>query len=230
LRGVIWYQGEANTWRAYAYRTLFPLLIQTWRARWGQGDFAFYWVQLANYRQPLKDPAATSWAELREAQNATLALSNTAQALAIDLADADKPDDIHPKNKLEVGRRLALLARKNLFGENTLVASGPTYHSHEIQGGAMVISFDPNDEGGLTTKNGGRDVTGFAMAGADRKWRWATATLDTSGTVTVSAPMVPEPVAVRYGFEDNPAINLYNRSGLPAAPFRTDDWGWLTQQ
>ena len=230
LRGVIWYQGEANVWRSYAYRTIFPQMIQTWRERWGQGDFPFYWVQLANYKQPLKEPAATRWAELREAQTATLALTNTAQALAIDLADADNPDNIHPKNKQEVGRRLALLARKNLYGEAGLVASGPTYRSQEIQGGRIVLTFEPNDDGGLVTKDGGSAVTGFAIAGADRKWAWATATLDASGKVTVSAPTVPAPVAVRYGFEDNPAINLYNRSGLPAGPFRTDDWGWFDKK
>ncbi len=230
LRGVIWYQGEANVWRSYAYRTIFPQMIQTWRERWGQGDFPFYWVQLANYKQPLKEPAATRWAELREAQTATLALTNTAQALAIDLADADNPDNIHPKNKQEVGRRLALLARKNLYGEAGLVASGPTYRSQEIQGGTIVLTFEPNDEGGLVTKDGGSAVTGFAIAGADRKWAWATASLDASGKVTVSAPTVPAPVAVRYGFEDNPAINLYYRSGLPATPFRTDDWGWIDKK
>ena len=229
LRGAIWYQGEANVWRAQAYHTLFPLMIRTWRERWGQGDFAFYWVQLANYRQPLKEPAATRWAELREAQTATLAVTNTAQALAIDLADAGNPDNIHPGNKQEVGRRLALLARKNLYGEPALVASGPTYRSLEIRGSNVVIQFDPHDEGGLVTKDGGSAVTGFALAGADQKWVWATAALDAPGAVTVSAPAVPAPVAVRYGFEDNPPINLYNRSGLPATPFRSDQWGVLTR-
>lgn len=229
VRGAIWYQGEANVWRAQAYQTLFPTMIRTWRERWGQGDFAFYWVQLANYKQPLKEPSATLWAELRQAQTATLAMPNTAQALAIDLADADQPNNIHPANKQEVGRRLALLARKNLYGEADLVAQGPTCRGHEILGNKVILHFDAHDEGGLMTRDGGTAVTGFAVAGADKKWFWATAELDAAGSITVSAPQVLAPVAVRYAFEDNPPVNLYNRAGLPATPFRTDDWGWLSQ-
>lgn len=222
LRGVIWYQGEANVWRAPAYRTVFPLLIKTWRERWGQGDFPFFWVQLANYRDPQPEPTSTLWAELRESQTATLALPNTGQALAIDLANADKPSDIHPANKLDVGRRLALLARKQVYGETGLVASGPSLRSFEIRGSVVEVVFDANDPAGLMTKDGGSVVTGFAVAGEDKKWARATGTLGSDGIVRVECPSVSRPVAVRYGFEDNPPVNLYNRSGLPAVPFRSD--------
>lgn len=226
LRGMIWYQGEANEGRAYAYRKLFPLMIETWRERWGQGNIPFYWVQLANYQLPLKEPAATRWAELRQAQTETLALTNTAQALSIDLADKENPQNIHPKNKQEVGRRLALLARKNIYGEPDLVAEGPVYQSHEVRDGKIIIRFNAHDEAGLTVH--GDRLTGFAIAGSDKKWVWADAVLNPDGTVSVSSGKVPAPVAVRYGFETNPPINLYNQSGLPATPFRTDDWGWIT--
>jgi sialate O-acetylesterase len=227
LRGVIWYQGEANAGRAYAYRTLFPLMIRTWRDQWGQGNFPFYWVQLANYQLPLEEPAATPWAELREAQTETLSVTNTAQAVAIDLADPDNPRDIHPRNKQVVGRRLALLARKNIYGETDLVAQGPEYKSHEIIGDKIIIHFDVHDEAGLTVR--GDQPTGFAIAGADRKWVWAEAQLNPDGTVSVWSKQVPSPIAVRYGFETNPPINLHTDSDLPATPFRTDDWGWITR-
>ncbi len=228
LRGAIWYQGEANAGRAHAYRALFPAMIQTWRDAWGQGDFPFYWVQLANYQLPLKEPAATPWAELRQAQTETLSLTNTAQALAIDLADPDNPKDIHPHNKQEVGRRLALLARKNIYGETDLVAEGPVYQSHQITDGKIIIHFDANDAAGMIVK--GEHLTGFAIAGADKRWVWAEARLNSDGTVTVWSARVPAPVAVRYAFETNPPVNLYNRAGLPARPFRTDDWGWITAE
>lgn len=228
LRGAIWYQGEANAGRAYAYRALFPAMIQSWREAWGQDDFPFYWVQLANYQLPLKKPAATPWAELRQAQTETLSLANTAQALAIDLADPDNPKDIHPHNKQEVGRRLALLARKKIYGESDLVAEGPTYLSHEVRGGKIIIQFDANDEAGMVVK--GDRLVGFSIAGEDKKWVWAEAELNSDGTVTVWSDQVSNPVAVRYAFETNPQANLYNRAGLPAAPFRTDDWGWITAE
>ena len=228
LRGAIWYQGEANAGKAHAYRSLFSTMIQTWRDTWGQGDFPFYWVQLANYQLPLKEPAATFWAELRQAQTETLSLTNTAQALAIDLADPDNPKNIHPHNKQEVGRRLALLARKNIYGESDLVAEGPVYQSHEIRKGKIIVHFDANDEAGMIVQ--GERLTGFAIAGADQKWVWAEAELNTDGTVTVWSDEVAAPVAVRYAFETNPLANLYNQSGLPTTPFRTDGWGWITEE
>lgn len=226
LRGAIWYQGEANAGKAYAYRSLFPTMIQTWRDTWGQGDFPFYWVQLANYQLPLKEPAATFWAELRQAQTETLSLTNTAQTVAIDLADSDNPKNIHPHNKQEVGRRLALLARKNIYGESDLVAEGPVYLSHEIKNEKIIVHFDANDDAGMIVK--GDRLAGFAIAGADQKWVWAEAELNADDTVTVWSDQVSEPMALRYAFETNPQANLYNQSGLPATPFRTDDWGWIT--
>lgn len=228
LRGAIWYQGEANAGKAYAYRSLFPAMIQAWRDAWGQDDFPFYWVQLANYQLPLKEPAATFWAELRQAQTETLSLTHTAQALAIDLADPDNPKDIHPHNKQEVGRRLALLARKNIYGETDLVAEGPVVLSHHVKDGKVVVHFNTNDAAGMIVK--GDHLTGFAIAGADQEWVWADAELNPDGTVTVWSDQIAAPVAVRYAFETNPSANLYNRAGLPATPFRTDDWGWITAE
>jgi sialate O-acetylesterase len=222
IRGAIWYQGESNAGRAYQYRTLFPLLIKDWRARWGQGDFPFLFVQLANYQPAAKEPVEDSWAELREAQKMALALPNTGMAVTIDIGDAN---DIHPGNKQEVGVRLALSARHLVHGEN-VVYSGPAYKSMEIEGNRIRLFFN-HAQDGLMSTDGGK-LRGFAIAGADRKFVWAAAMID-GKTVVVSSPQVAKPVAVRYAWAINPVCNLYNRSGLPASPFRTDAWPEITR-
>ncbi|QXD15447.1 beta galactosidase jelly roll domain-containing protein [Rhodocaloribacter litoris] len=223
IRGVIWYQGESNAntlEEAYAYRELFPTMIRSWREAWGLGDFPFLWVQLANFMaEDETPPSQSAWALLRESQHAALALPNTAQAVIIDLGEAD---DIHPRNKQDVGRRLALAARRVAYGED-VVASGPVYRSHSVEGRRVFVSFD-HAGGGLVTREGGRVVRGFAVAGADRRFVWAEARIE-GDRVVVWSDRVPAPVAVRYAWANNPArANLYNREGLPAAPFRTDTW------
>ncbi|MDR1879728.1 MAG: sialate O-acetylesterase [Tannerellaceae bacterium] len=220
IKGAIWYQGEANAGRAYQYRELFPLMITDWRKQWGY-DFPFYFVQLANYMKPVAEPAESAWAELREAQQKTLHLSNTGMAVTIDIGDAD---DIHPKNKQDVGRRLALAARANTYGEK-IDYSGPAYESYTIEGNRIRLFFK-HTNGGLQAK-GGEPLKGFAIAGVDHTFHWADAVID-GNTVVVSSPEVSFPVAVRYAWADNPACNLSNGTQLPASPFRTDDWQGVT--
>ena len=221
IRGAIWYQGESNAGRAYQYRNLFPTMIQSWRADWQQGDFPFYFVQLANFMATKPQPADSAWAELREAQSMTLKVANTGQAVIIDVGDAV---DIHPKNKQDVGKRLALWALAKDYGKN-VVYSGPTYKSMETSGNQIVLHFD-NIGGGLVAK-GGEALKGFAIAGADKKFVWADARI-VGDTVVVSSPEVQAPVAVRYAWADNPICNLYNKADLPASPMRTDDWPGTT--
>ncbi|MDZ7370753.1 MAG: sialate O-acetylesterase, partial [candidate division KSB1 bacterium] len=221
LRGAIWYQGESNASRAYQYRTLFPTLINCWRQKWGQGDFPFLFVQLANFKPTAPEPGDSDWAELREAQLMTLSLPNTGMAVAIDIGDAF---DIHPKNKQEVGRRLALNALAKAYGRD-IVYSGPIYKSMSFEGNKIRLKFD-HVGSGLVAK--GPKLTGFAIAGTDKKFVWAEAEIE-GETVLVWSPQVPDPAAVRYGWADNPNCNLYNREGLPASPFRTDDWPGITQ-
>jgi sialate O-acetylesterase len=216
VRGAIWYQGEANTSRAYQYRTLFPAMIRAWRDAWSDPDLAFLFVQLASFMQPAPLPGESEWAELREAQASALALPRTGMAAAIDIGEAA---DIHPKNKTDVGLRLALLARSGVYGES-VVASGPTLADSAIDGRAIRVAL--RNAAGLTTRDG-TAPRAFAIAGRDRKWRVATATID-GEAVLVSSPEVSAPVAVRYGWADNPPVNLVNGAGLPAVPFRTDDW------
>ncbi len=215
LRGAIWYQGESNAGNAYEYRTLFPAMIQGWRKAWGQGDFPFLFVQLANYMAVKPEPGESCWAELREAQMLTLNYLNTGMAVAIDIGDAQ---DIHPKNKQDVGKRLALWALAKTYGQKNLVFSGPLYKSMNMEGNKIRIRFEFAD-GGLTAK--GNKPTGFAIAGKDKKFVWAEAKID-GDTVVVWSDKVPEPAAVRYAWADNPICNLYNQAGLPASPFRTD--------
>ncbi|QRX62623.1 9-O-acetylesterase [Dysgonomonadaceae bacterium zrk40] len=222
IRGAIWYQGESNAGRAYQYRTLFPLMIRDWRTKWGF-EFPFYFVQLANYMQRKDEPAASGWAELREAQLQTLHLHNTGMAVTIDIGDAK---DIHPKNKQDVGKRLALLARHHTYGED-LVAEGPRYNSYRIGKDCIRISFKPSTSG-LTVKGEG-NLKGFTIAGPDRIFHWAEAYIE-GDEVVVRSAKVPFPVAVRYGWADNPECNLVNEAGLPASPFRTDDWPGTTIQ
>ncbi|NIA28282.1 MAG: 9-O-acetylesterase [Actinobacteria bacterium] len=229
IRGAIWYQGEANTDRAYQYRTLFKTLIRDWRSHWGEGDFPFLFVQLANFMKRKPMPSDDAWAELREAQLMALSLPNTGMAVTIDIGDAK---DIHPKNKQQVGRRLALNARHFVYGED-VVPSGPIYKSMIIDSGRIHLSFDYVD-GGLVIKSPGvLAIPGFdfafAIAGADRKFRWARAKI-AGKTVVVWHPDIKNPVAVRYAWASNPVATLYNKADLPAAPFRTDDWPGITME
>jgi sialate O-acetylesterase len=224
ITGAIWYQGEANAGRAYQYRRIFPQLITDWRTHWGQGDFPFLFVQLANFMQPKDPPAESTWAELREAQTMTLSLPNTGMATIIDIGEAD---DIHPRNKQDVGKRLALAAHKVAYGKD-LVFTGPTFESMSVDGNKVSIKFE-NTGSGLHVKDPYGYVKGFTVAGKDKKFYWAKASKLDDKTVVIYAEQVSSPVAVRYGWADNPHdLNLYNKEGLPANPFRTDDWQGIT--
>ncbi|MGV3503423.1 MAG: sialate O-acetylesterase [Adhaeribacter sp.] len=214
IRGAIWYQGESNAARAAQYRELFPRMIRDWRQHWNQGDFPFYFVQLANYQARKEQPSESDWAELREAQAMTLALPQTGMAVAIDLGEAG---NIHPKNKQDVGTRLALIARARTYGEK-IPYSGPVFKSYVIEKDKVRLSFNHTD-GGLQTK-GDATLQGFALAGSDQKFYWAQARI-AGKEVVVWCSQVPKPLAVRYAWADNPAANLYNGAGLPAVPFRT---------
>lgn len=214
IKGAIWYQGESNAGRPKQYRTLLPTMVKDWRARFGVGDFPFYIVQLANYTPVLPQPSESQWAELREAQSLTAqTVPHSGLAVAIDIGEAG---DIHPKNKQEVGRRLALNALAKDYGQK-VEYSGPAYRAMQIKGNEIRLTFDHAD--GLAAK--GDKLQGFAIAGVDKKWVWADARIE-GKTVIVSSPAVPAPVAVRYAWATNPVANLYNRAGLPASPFRTD--------
>jgi sialate O-acetylesterase len=217
IEGAVWYQGESNAGRAYQYRTLFPAMIEDWRKAWGNGNFSFYFVQLANFTDAKPEPGPSDWAELREAQTMTLKLKKTGMALAIDIGEAK---DIHPKNKQEVGRRLALNALAKDYGKD-VDYSGPMYKSMSVKGGEVIIKFTGTDDG-LVAK-GGEPLKGFAIAGADKKFVWADAKIK-GNTVVVSSSQVAKPVAARYAWAHNPVCNLYNGAGLPASPFRTDTW------
>jgi sialate O-acetylesterase len=224
IRGAIWYQGESNAGRAYEYRSLFPAMIEDWRRNWDQGDFPFLFVQLANFSARDEMPTNSAWAELREAQGMTLSLANTAMATAIDVGEAD---NIHPQNKQEVGRRLALSALATVYGQN-IVHSGPVYSSMDVRENAVRIRFS-HIGSGLTVKGGGDSLAGFAVAGADRKFVWADAGIE-GDEVVVRSSEVTNPEAVRYGWANNPECSLYNAEGLPALPFRTDDWPGITEK
>jgi sialate O-acetylesterase len=223
IRGAIWYQGESNAGRAYQYRELFPLMISSWRKEWGQGDFPFYWVQLADYMQEQAEPQESSWAELREAQTMTMSrLKHTGEAVIIDIGEGK---DIHPKNKVDVGRRLARLALDNDYGFE-LASRSPLYKSMEKSAGKIILTFEHIDNGWRPF-----DVaapTGFAIAGADKKFVWAEGKIIEGNRLEISSPQVTEPVAVRYAWGDNPVCNMFDGAGLPLTPFRTDDWPGVT--
>ena len=221
IRGAIWYQGESNVARAYQYRELFPAMIRDWRARWAQGDFPFYFVQLANFLPVNPEPGESEWAELREAQSMTLREPNTGMAVAIDIGEAR---DIHPRNKSDVGHRLALNALAHTYKQK-IEYSGPRYASMKIEAVKIRVRFT-NTTGGLTTKNG-EPLKGFAVAGADGKFAWADAKIE-GDTIVVASERVTKPAAVRYAWANNPVCNLYNGAGLPASPFRTDDRRGIT--
>ena len=219
IRGAIWYQGESNEARAQQYGILLPTMIRAWRERWGQGDFPFGIIQLPNYRAPKNEPADEAWSHLREAQRRTaLSVPNAGLIVTIDLGEAN---DIHPRNKLDVGRRMARWALSDVYGRK-LTRSGPTFRRAKVEGSKMVLTFD--DVGtGLRIRDGDK-LEEFAVAGADRKWHWAEAKIVGKDRVEVWSSAVPQPVAVRYAFNNNPRRpNLTNETNIPAAPFRTDD-------
>lgn len=217
IKGVIWYQGENNAGKAIKYQSLFPTMINDWRKAWNQGDFPFLFVQLANYMAPSDVPGPSSWAELREAQAMTLSVPHTGMATIIDIGEAN---DIHPRNKYDVGYRLFLAARKTAYGE-TLVCSGPTYKAMQVEGNKATIEFE-NIGGGLIAKDKYGYVKGFVIAGDDKVFHWAKAHIE-NNRVVVYSEKVDKPVAVRYGWANNPDdVNLYNKEMLPAVPFRTD--------
>lgn len=221
IKGAIWYQGESNAGRAYQYRTLFPAMIQDWRSKFSSGTFPFYFVQLANFMQRKEQPGNSAWAELREAQLQATKLPNTGMATIIDIGDAA---DIHPKNKQEVGRRLALIAlAKDYHLKNEY--AGPLFVSQKKLGNKMVLTFS-HANGMKATR--GTILKSFEIAGADKKFYWADASIN-GNTISVSSSSVPNPVAVRYAWADNPEANLINAAGLPASPFRTDDWDGVTK-
>jgi sialate O-acetylesterase len=223
IRGAIWYQGESNAGRAYQYRHLFPLMITTWREAWKQGDFAFYWVQLADFRDEVDGPGDSSWAELREAQTMSLALPNTGQAVIVDLGEGR---DIHPRNKQDVAKRLARWALANDYGID-IPCRSPEYKSMEKKGSRIVLTFDHVGDPGLYTFDVNRPV-GFAIAGEDKKFVRAEASIVAPDKIEVWSDEVADPVAVRYAWADNPICNVQSRNGLPLTPFRTDDWDITT--
>ncbi len=253
IKGAIWYQGESNAGRAHQYRSLFVDMVKNWRNDWAQGDFTFLQVQLAPF-MPVKDePADSTWAELREAQiHATKVLPKVG---AVSILDYGDPKDIHPTWKRPVGNRLALAARGIAYGEK-FTWSGPEYRSGKVKGDKVVLSFNftgdglfgagsrsdnvpsPKTSDGVTLNYNlakgwiNSPLTGFAIAGEDRKFVWAKAEIE-GDKVVVSSPLVPKPVAVRYGWADCPVVNLYcspgfQQAGLPASPFRTDNWPMIT--
>jgi len=225
IRGAIWYQGESNAGAAYQYRHMFPLMINSWREAWGQGDFSFYWVQLADFNPERPEPGDSAWAELREAQTMTQSLPKTGQAVIIDTGEAN---DIHPRNKEDVGERLARWALAKDYGVH-IACRSPEYKSLEKQGNKIVVTFDyvvdtlkPFDV---------NDIVGFTIAGEDRKFVPAQAKVVDKNKVEVWNDQVASPAAVRYAWADNPVCNLFNGSPLlPVTPFRTDDWPGVTAE
>lgn len=218
IKGVIWYQGESNADRPKEYTDLFPTLINDWREKWQQGNFPFIYVQLPNFMESREQPSESNWALMREAQLKALFIPNTGMAVAIDLGEWN---DVHPLNKKDVGYRLALAAQKVAYNNN-VVYSGPMFQSMEIMGNKIILTFS-NTGSGLKIKGGG-ELKYFSIAGTDRKFVWATAKVE-DNKVIVWNDKIQNPVAVRYAWADNPeGANLYNKEGLPASPFRTDDW------
>ncbi len=223
IKGAIWYQGESNASRAAEYTDLLPAMIRDWRQHWGQGDFPFLIVQLANYYPEQPKPGESEWAELRAAQMSALSLPQTAIATAIDIGEAD---NIHPKNKKDLALRLGLAARKVAYQE-AVVSSGPVFQSMQVAGDQVRVSYTSTG-GGLVSKDKYGFLRGFALAGADKQFHWALAYVE-GNTVVVFSPAVKQPVALRYAWADNPGpLDLYNMEGLPALPFRTDDWPLFT--
>jgi len=245
IKGAIWYQGESNAGRAFQYRTAFPLMIQDWRTRWGEGNFPFYFCQLANFMARKPAPTESAWAEVRDSQTQTLSLPNTGMAVLIDCGDEG---NIHPHDKQTPGERLAAIALANTYGKQVPFA-GPTYASMMVEGDSIRLTFTHVD-GGLVAKPlpaeyaptsekpdvkvplvrnvPNSDLEGFVICGEDHVWKWANAKID-NGTVVVRADGIAKPVAIRYGWADDPICNLYNGVGFPAGPFRTDDFPEITR-
>ncbi|WP_343615238.1 sialate O-acetylesterase [Flavobacterium sp.] len=223
IQGVLWYQGEANVWRAKQYKKAFPLLINDWRTKFKQGNFPFYFVQLSTFDEfGGNSQKGSRWAELREAQSETLKLPNTGMAVTTDIGNAK---DIHPTNKQDIGLRLAAIAMNNIYGKKQ-VHSGPTYKSQEIKGNQIILTFD-NIGSGLSTPNSD-ELKGFEIAGADKVFHSAKAIIK-DNKIIVSSDQVQNPVAVHYGWaDDDTAINLFNKEKFPASPFRTDNWEMIT--
>ncbi|WP_264565805.1 sialate O-acetylesterase [Flavobacterium sp. N3904] len=224
FKGVLWYQGEANVWRAKQYKKAFPLMINDWRTKWNQGSFPFYFVQLSSFNEfNGNSKVGSRWAELREAQSETLKLPNTGMAVTTDIGNAK---DIHPTNKQDVGLRLEAIALNNDYGKKR-VHSGPTYKSQQIKGNQIILTFD-NIGGGLSTSDSTDNVKGFEIAGSDKVFHSAKAIIK-GNKIIVSSEKVPNPVAVHYGWaDDDTEINLFNKEKFPASPFRTDNWEMIT--
>jgi len=219
IKGGVWYQVESNAGRPVEYRNLFPALIKDWRKNWKQGDFPFLFVQLPNFMEAKPEPSESNWALLREAQLKTLSLPNTAMVVAIDIGEWN---DIHPLNKKDVGKRLALAAQKVAYGDDEVVYSGPLYKSMTVEGNKTILTFTSIGSG-LMAK-GGEQLKNFAICGTDKKFVWANAKIK-NNKVIVWSDKVENPMAVRYAWADNPeGANLYNKEGLPASPFRTDEY------
>lgn len=223
IKGVIWYQGESNASRAWEYRQLFPFMIEQWRKEWQQGVFPFYWVQLADYRAEKPEPSESDWAELREAQTATMSLPATGQAIIIDIGEGK---DIHPKNKIDVSARLARWALAKDYGIK-LPYRSPEYKSMAVNGREVTITLDCF--GSSLRPFDVQEAVGFAMCGPDRKWHWARGKVILPDKVQLTCDKVESPVAVRYAWADNPVCNLFSKDGLPVTPFRTDDFELTTK-
>ena len=223
IKGVVWYQGESNAGRAYEYGDLFPFMIEQWRKEWKQGDFPFYWVQLADFLEEKSAPGDSAWAELRETQTKTQKLPNTGQAVIIDLGEGR---DIHPRNKHDVAARLVRWALAKDYGMK-LPYRSPEYKGMQIDGGKAVIAFDCFGSSLYAFDTAA--LIGFAVCGEDRVWHPATGAILGADKVEVTSAAVTTPVAVRYAWADNPRCNLFSKDGLPATPFRTDDWEMTTR-
>ena len=222
ITGALWYQGEQNSERGFQYRKILPVMIADWRKLFGQGDFPFYIVSLPAFQHRSDTPTDANWAETRESQALTAAsVRNSCLAVTIDTGD---PDNIHPKDKLPVGERLAFCALAKRYRKR-VVSSGPTLASVERRPESIRLHFAHTD-GGLVVK--GEKLGEFSMAGEDHKWYWAEARID-GNTIVVSSPSVPNPIEVRYAWQSNPAATLFNGAGLPAGPFRTDNWKGITE-
>lgn len=224
IKGAIWYQGESNAGRAYQYRDLFPLMIDSWRKEWNQGDFPFYWVQLADFRTEKAEPAESDWAELREAQTMTMTrLPKTGEAVIIDIGEGK---DIHPKNKVDVARRLARWALVNDYGVPGIAPRSPIYKSMEKQAGKVILSFEHLSGGWRPFDI--NEPRGFTIAGEDKKFVHAQAKIVSDGRIEVWSEAIKQPMSVRYAWADNPVCNMFSGAGLPLTPFRTDDWPGVT--
>lgn len=216
LRGFLWYQGESNAGRWQQHTILFPTMITSWRKLWGDETLPFYFVQLASYKAREKEPGSGGWAFIRESQTKTLALANTGMAVTIDIGDAT---NVHPRNKQDVGKRLALWAKRDCYGDTDTVVSGPLFASRVVEGNRIRIHFT-HIGGGLVAKGG--ELKGLAIAGPDKAFRWAKAKID-GDSILVWNETISDPAFVRYAWADNPECTLYNAAGLPAVPFRTDN-------